>query len=125
MTPIPALSVHPTAANIEQSHDQRVNALAGMALDYKGWHQIVAADVMAKWQAHDTVEELVQTIMKYLLTPFQIQWLCEHQMSLVELLRGQFPDSDLDEVEALFCDEWNRDIGTNVFGYPNRRGGRS
>lgn len=106
---------------LERTHEQRVNALSGLGLDFQGWNRVVSADVTARWQAHETVDALAINVAKYLMSADQVRWLVEHHMELEGLLRGQFPDRDLKEVEQMFCQPWNQLVGTPVFRYPTRK----
>jgi hypothetical protein len=115
-----AMSSNP-ASSLEHLHEQRVNVLAGLGLDFQGWNRVVCADVTARWQSHETVDALAVNVAKYLMSADQVRWLVEHHMDLGELLRGQFPDRDLNEVEQIFCQQWNQSVGTPVFGYPKRK----
>lgn len=121
MTPAPDII---TPAMIERTHAQRVNALMGLGINYQGWVKATAADVVAAWQSCPTVDDLAETVAKLLMTPSQLIWLVERGMTLNTLLRGQFLDSDLLTVERCFCESWNEQIGTTVFGFTERRRGQ-
>jgi hypothetical protein len=102
-----------TAAEIELKHDRAVASI-GVAFKFDQLVKAYTVEAHRRWQESD----IVVAINEHLITREQIDWLAAHNLTLEELLRGEFRASDHDEVERTFCQKWNAAIGVDVFGFP-------
>lgn len=103
-----------TPTDIELRHDRAVAKL-GVVWQRDFLVKAYTLEAQRRWQACN----ITVSINEHLITREQIDWLAAHRLTLEELLRGDFRASDHDEVERVFCREWNKAIGAEVFGFPD------